>query len=98
MQFLGYNPFPGAATLSEQLAAGRQFMNLSQREMARRLRVDPTTLGRWERGERKPGGVYLQRLKKLGVLPTPSGVVGTVTGAEHNIRVEQAEVPSLGQG
>jgi transcriptional regulator with XRE-family HTH domain len=31
-------------------------MGLSQKESARRVRVDQSTLARWERGEREPTG------------------------------------------
>ena len=36
-----------------------------QETMARRLRVDPRTLVRWEQGEREPKGRFLNRLVKI---------------------------------
>jgi hypothetical protein len=32
--------------------------------MARRLRVDPSTLGRWEKGEREPKAEHLRRMSR----------------------------------
>ena len=52
--FLGYNPFPEPTTLREKLKQARKVLGFSQREMAQRLDVDPTTIGFWERGERTP--------------------------------------------
>lgn len=34
---------------------------ISMREMARTIRVDPSTLLRWERGERRPTGAAAER-------------------------------------
>ena len=57
--FLGYNPLPPADTLGEKLVRHRTVLGMSQKEAARRLGVDPSTLARWERGERQPLGVML---------------------------------------
>lgn len=38
---------------------------LSQEESAKRLGVDPSTLARWERGEREPAGVFLDRVERF---------------------------------
>lgn len=35
----------------------RTSLGLSQKESARRLHVDPSTLAKWERGEREPTGI-----------------------------------------
>ena len=50
INFLGYNPLPAVRSLSEKLMAARRTLGLSQRAMAKRLGVDPTTLARWEKG------------------------------------------------
>jgi transcriptional regulator with XRE-family HTH domain len=47
--FLGYDPFPGAATLSELLRATRRIMGWSIKEAARHLGVDAGTWAQWER-------------------------------------------------
>ena len=63
--FLGYNPLPKPQTLAEQLAQARRIQGLSQKEMAKRLGVDPSTLARSERGEREPTGMFLSRAKRF---------------------------------
>lgn len=56
--FLGYDPRPKPAGLPQQLVWFREGKGWSQKRLALELRVDPTTLARWERGERKPWGKY----------------------------------------
>ena len=53
IEFLGYNPLPKPQTPAEQLVQARKIQGLSQKEMAKRLAVDPSTLARRERGEGK---------------------------------------------
>lgn len=48
--FLGYDPFPPPQTLSEHMLAKRRAMGWSIAEAARRLGVDQSTWGAWERG------------------------------------------------
>lgn len=60
--FLGYDPRPVPAFLPERLVWYRQGKGWSQRRFAEVLGVDPTTLARWEKGERQPIGDY----RKLG--------------------------------
>ena len=57
--FLGYNPLPPANTLGEKLVRHRTALGMPQKEAARKIGVDPSTLARWERGERQPAGVML---------------------------------------
>jgi len=63
--FLGYNPLPKPQTPAEQLVQTRKIRGLSQKEMAKRLGVDPSTLARRERGERKPAGMFLSRVQRF---------------------------------
>ena len=63
--FLGYNPLPSANALSEQLVRQRTSMGMSQKEAARQIGVDPSTLAKWERGERGPTGAFLPRVKRF---------------------------------
>jgi transcriptional regulator with XRE-family HTH domain len=56
--FLGYNPFPKPDTLPEQLVWYRKTKGWTQKQFAKALGVDPTTLARWERGERTPTRKY----------------------------------------
>ena len=54
IRFLGYNPLPTASDWGERLVRHRTAMGLSQKEAALDLGVDPSTLAKWERGERGP--------------------------------------------
>lgn len=56
IEFLNYDPRAKPATVGERIRIWRTARGLSQGEIARRLGVDPGTLGRWERGEREPMG------------------------------------------
>jgi len=62
IEFLGYCPFDPDWTPGEQLTWIRRYFGLSQEVMARRIRVDPGTLARWEQGEREPEGRLRMRL------------------------------------
>jgi DNA-binding transcriptional regulator YiaG len=64
IRFLGYNPLPEASALAEQLVRQRTTLGLSQKEAAKVLSVDPSTLARWERRERKPTGGFLDRVNR----------------------------------
>lgn len=68
IQFLGYMPYDTSSTsLGERIVAMRHAMGMSQERLARDLRVDPTTLSRWERGEGKP---FTKHMRKLTALPS----------------------------
>ena len=52
---------------------------LTQRDLARRLRVDPVTISRWETGVRSPDKHSMERLRRVARRleqgnPTASGV------------------------
>jgi site-specific DNA recombinase len=64
IEFLGYNPLPEANGWGERLARQRTSLGLPQKDAARKIGVDPSTLARWERGEREPTGVFLERVKR----------------------------------
>jgi transcriptional regulator with XRE-family HTH domain len=55
---LGYNPMPQPSGFPERLVWFRQAKGWTQKAFANVLRVDPTTLARWERGECAPLGNY----------------------------------------
>lgn len=60
--FLGYDPRPEASTLGAGIKRKREGDGLTQRELARKLGLDPTTLQRWEEGAiRRP----YPRLRRL---------------------------------
>jgi site-specific DNA recombinase len=60
--FLGYNPLEVSEGWANRLVQGRTVMGLSQKESAHRIGVDPSTLAKWERGERNPTGVFEERV------------------------------------
>jgi transcriptional regulator with XRE-family HTH domain len=65
IQFLGYDPLPLANSLIEQLVAARKRLGLSQRKMAAKLGVDPSTLMGWEAGRHQPTGRSLDLIGRV---------------------------------
>ena len=54
--------------MGARIAALRREANLSQAELARRLRISPSALGMYEQGRREPSGAILVALaRELGV-------------------------------
>ena len=60
---LGYDPWPAPGTISERLINARRLLGLSQRAMAKRLKIDPTTLARWEQERSKPSRGLWKRVE-----------------------------------
>jgi hypothetical protein len=63
IRFLGYDPRPQAKSVGKALVRLREGQGMSQKELAVMLRVDPSTLARWEREERVPAGECLRRAR-----------------------------------
>jgi len=63
LEFLGYDPRETGESVADQLIRLRRSRGLSQRELAQIVRVDPSTLSKWELGIREPEGLYLQRVR-----------------------------------
>lgn len=64
--FLGYLPeTPTKKSLGAALIRHRTQRGLSQSAFARELGVDPGTLGRWDRDERRPVGNWLTRVQEV---------------------------------
>lgn len=63
--FLGADPRPQAETLGDKLVAFRVAKGWARPRLAAELRVDPSTLARWERGIRLPWGNYVERVAKI---------------------------------
>jgi transcriptional regulator with XRE-family HTH domain len=63
--FLGYCPYDPKWSPGKVLTMARKYRGFRQKDLARRLGVDPGTLGKWERDEKKPGGAFLERLEKF---------------------------------
>jgi DNA-binding XRE family transcriptional regulator len=49
IRFLGYDPFPEAASLSDRLAVARRANGWTIKQAAEQLGVDEGTWGRWEK-------------------------------------------------
>jgi DNA-binding transcriptional regulator YiaG len=56
---------PLANSLIEQLVAARKRLGLSQRKMAAKLGVDPSTLMGWEAGRHQPTGRSLDLIGRV---------------------------------
>ena len=69
IQFLGYNPIPDASSLPKRLATARMALGLSQRKMAKKLGVDPSTLMGWEVGRHQPTGKSLELIGRTLQIP-----------------------------
>ena len=52
--FLGYVPFSPGESFPERLKSYRKLKGLTQRQLARELGVDPTTVMKWEVGTSQP--------------------------------------------
>lgn len=65
LAFLGHDPRPAPKTIAERLVAYRVGRGWARPRMAAELKVDPSTLARWERGERTPSGTPFQRVLAL---------------------------------
>jgi len=50
IRFLGYDPHPAPVSLPDRIRAARRRQGISQRELARRLGLDPATVWAWEAG------------------------------------------------
>jgi DNA-binding transcriptional regulator YiaG len=63
-QFLGYTtPFFSGQTTGQRIVAYRHVRGMSQWAFALTLKIDPGTLGRWERDESSPTGELKLRLE-----------------------------------
>ncbi len=65
LAFLGYDPRPKPLTMVERLIAYRGSRGWRREMLAEALNVDPSTLARWETGEKEPWGDYAVRVNAL---------------------------------
>lgn len=63
VNFLGYDPHPAPASLSERIAAYRRRNGLTHRELGKRVGVHECTVQSWERGRHPPRGRNLRILR-----------------------------------
>ena len=64
IKFLGYTPHPEPSSFSERLIRCRRELGLSRRRFASIVRVDESTLARWERGH-PPSGIVRERIDNV---------------------------------
>jgi transcriptional regulator with XRE-family HTH domain len=75
LKFIGYIPpeMP-TETLPESIKTYRRIRGNSQKALSKELKINPSTLARWERGKGRPRGKFLQTLigffESLRVFPT----------------------------
>ena len=74
IEFLGYDPFPEPTPLGEQLKRYRLINELTQRELAKRLKVSPDTVRSWEKSRNEPTGRSFKVLREFGFQSTPSHI------------------------
>mgnify|MGYP001764476175 CR=1 FL=1 len=65
VKFLGYCPYDPAWSPGETLTMARQYRGITQEALARLVGVDPGTLARWERNERRPLRLCRKRLDEV---------------------------------
>lgn len=65
LAFLGGDPRPEPKTMGARLVRFRTARGWSQKRLAEELKVDPSTLARWERGEIQPRGAFRERVSVL---------------------------------
>ena len=62
VKFLGFNPIQSGDTLAQRLINHRKAIGKTQKDFARQIGVDPSTLARWEGGVRLPTGEFASRI------------------------------------
>jgi len=65
LRFLETDPRAQGKTLPERLKAAREALGLTQRQLAQRLKVDPSTVWKWEKGRTEPPVRFWPRILAL---------------------------------
>lgn len=65
IEFLGYDPEPEPFVVHKRLAYARRRLGMTQKELAKALRVSMTNIWQWERGDRLPKPDWLATFKSL---------------------------------
>lgn len=74
IKFLGYVPFSrDLKTLGERIVNCRRLSGIAQKELAKSLDVDPSTLGRWERGKGHPLAKHMKKVTEFIKTASPDG-------------------------
>jgi transcriptional regulator with XRE-family HTH domain len=75
--FLGYVPYdPAHRPIGEKIRLSREALGLTQRQLAKTMHIDKTTLWGWEIGRRKPAQKYLDRLNDFFESMVPASQSG----------------------
>ena len=65
IEFLGINPLQKCDTLAQRIVSRRKALGITQKDFARELGIDPSTLARWKRQERIPTGHFLSTVETV---------------------------------
>jgi len=65
IEFLGYDPLPQPESFPEKLKTYRLRMGLSQKKLAVKLGIDPSTITRWEISQYRPANLCRKLLDKI---------------------------------
>ena len=65
IEFPGYDPPSEVSTLGQRLFRYRQRHGLTQRRLARKMKVDHSSIWAWETGEHKPNSQSMLRIQQL---------------------------------
>jgi DNA-binding transcriptional regulator YiaG len=68
VEFLRFNPLQKCDTLARQIVSPRKVLGITQKKFARQLGVDPSTVAKWERGEREPADCITRMLVSVRML------------------------------
>ncbi len=72
IEFMGRNPFEKEpVTLEDKIREYRRVRELSQKKLAGKLGIDPSTVAGWERGEHHPTGTHVEKMKSILVPRNP---------------------------
>ena len=74
IEFLNYVPSNNLPkTFGDKIINIRRLFGITQKELAHRLGIDPTTLGRWEKGKSRPLKRRLKKLNSYIISLSPAG-------------------------
>jgi DNA-binding XRE family transcriptional regulator len=65
LKFLGYDPRPGTKNLGEKIKQYRTRHGMGQRELAKRLGVDPSSIWAWETEAYRPTSRHMSTLENV---------------------------------
>jgi len=77
--FLGYVPYSAPCTFPQTLKIWRESWGMNQEQMAAVLDVDESTIAYWERGDHKPVGNSIQKIKRAMFNSVPLAMDPRVT-------------------